>query len=270
MQIKGGENNLAFIELASMPEYKLCLLKKNITPNDEEIFNIVTENGIKYYRYYAVVEDTEEKLYVASVEDAEQIIQTLKDKCSDNQDRITFIEKYEIELKEFASIDSAVASLYKEPTVKKATAVAKAAVNSNISTSRVMSNDSSSLGVNLIKPISGTISSRFGSRSSVRSGVHTGLDIAAPYGTKIKAAASGTVVYAGDKGSLGLLVVISHGNGVQTYYGHCSSIDVSVGDQVSQGATIARVGSTGNSTGNHLHLEIRVNGVARNPQNYLY
>ncbi len=66
------------------------------------------------------------------------------------------------------------------------------------------------------------------------------------------------------------MVAISHGNGVQTYYAHCSKLYVSVGDKVSQGSSIAAVGSTGNSTGNHLHLEIRVNGVAYNPQNYLY
>ena len=264
------EDNVAFIELDDMPEYKLCLLKKDITTNDEEIFNKVTENGIKYYHYYAILEDTEEKIYVASISDAEDIVQKLKDKCSDNQDKITFIEKYEKELKEFTSIDTAVASLYKEPAIQKATAVAKANVNSNISTSRKLSNDSSSLGINLIKPLNGRISSKFGSRSSVRSGVHTGLDVAASYGSSIKAAASGTVVFAGYKGSLGNLVVISHGNGVQTYYGHCSSIFVSVGDKVSQGAVIAKVGMTGNTTGPHLHLEIRVNGVARNPQNYLY
>ena len=263
-----GEHNLAFIELADMPEYKLCLLKKDITTSDEEIFNKVVENGTSYYRYYAVVEDDEEKIYVSSVDDAEEVIQELKEKCSDNQDTIAFVEKYETELKEFASIEQAVDILYKEPTVKKSVAVASS--STKISTSRIMSNDSSSLGINLIKPISGTISSKFGSRSSVRSGVHTGLDIAAPRGTPIKAVAAGTVVFAGTKGSLGKLVVLSHGNGIQTYYGHCSSIEVSVGDEVSQGAIIARVGSTGNSTGNHLHLEIRVNGVARNPQNYLY
>mgnify|MGYP000106149234 FL=1 len=66
------------------------------------------------------------------------------------------------------------------------------------------------------------------------------------------------------------MIVISHGNGIETYYGHCSKLYVEVGDKVSQGETIAAVGSTGNSTGPHLHLEIRVNGVAYNPQNYVY
>ena len=130
------------------------------------------------------------------------------------------------------------------------------------------------IGISLIKPITGTISSKFGSISSVRNGAHTGLDIAAPTGTAIKAAASGTITYSGWKGGYnggyGYLVVISHGNGVETYYGHCSKLYVSVGDEVSQGDTIAAVGSTGNSTGPHMHLEVRVNGVAYNPQNYIY
>ena len=268
---KGGENNLAFIEVENMPEYKLCLLKRNFNTNDEEIFQKVVENGTNYYRYYAILEDSEEKLYVSSIEDAEKIIQTLKDKTSDNQNQIAFVEVFDKELKDFTSVDEAVSSLYKAPAIKKSTAVAKqSSGGAYISTSRDMSNDSSSLGISLIKPVYGTISSRFGARSSIRSGAHTGLDIATSRGTPIKAAASGTVVYAGYKGSLGNLVVISHGNGVQTYYGHCQTIKVSVGDQVSQGAVIATVGSTGNSTGSHLHLEIRVNGVARNPQNYLY
>lgn len=266
--LKGnGENNLAFIEVDDMPEYKICMLKKDITTNDEEIFQKVVENGINYYHYYAILEDTDEKLYVGSIEEAEGVIQELKNRTSDNQDQISFIEKFETELPEFTSVDIAVSSLYKEPAIKKA---AVQVAKTNISTSRSMSNERTSLGISLIKPVNGTISSKFGSISSVRSGAHTGLDIAAPYGTKLKAAASGTVVYAGNKGSLGRLIVISHGNGIQTYYGHCSDIDVEVGDKVSQGAYIGKIGMTGNTTGPHLHFEIRVNGVARNPQNYVY
>ena len=133
-----------------------------------------------------------------------------------------------------------------------------------------MSQSTVSLGVSLIKPVNGTLSSRFGANSRIRSGAHTGLDIATSSGTPIKAAASGTVTFAGWKGSYGNLLVITHSNGVQTYYGHCSKLYVSAGQKVSQGQNVAAVGSTGNSTGPHLHFEIRVNGVACNPQKYVY
>ena len=98
---------------------------------------------------------------------------------------------------------------------------------------------------------------------------HSGIDIAVPYGTSVKAADGGTVTFAGYKGSYGYLVIIDHGNGEQTYYGHNSSLLVSPGDKVYQGQTIAKAGSTGRSTGSHCHFEIRVNGTQVNPSAYL-
>ena len=121
-----------------------------------------------------------------------------------------------------------------------------------------------------VTPVSGSITSRFGAVSSIRSGAHTGTDIAAPSGTPIKAVASGTVTFAARSGSYGNLIKISHENGVETWYGHCSELYATEGQQVEAGEVIAAVGSTGNSTGPHLHLEIRVNGTAVNPQTYLY
>ena len=120
------------------------------------------------------------------------------------------------------------------------------------------------------KPITGVITSRFGSRESIRSYPHSGLDIAAPYGTSIKSASKGKVIFSGDKGSYGNLIIVDCGNGVQIYYGHCSKLYAKVGDTVKAGDVIGAVGSTGNSTGNHLHFEIKINGVSVNPQNYIY
>lgn len=122
-----------------------------------------------------------------------------------------------------------------------------------------------------IRPISGgTITSGFGYRYLFGSySFHQGVDFASSYGTPIKAADGGTVTYAGWQGSYGKLVVITHDNGDKTYYAHCSSLDVSVGDKVYQGQVIARMGSTGNSTGNHVHFEIRVNGQPVNPMDYI-
>lgn len=261
----GSESNVAFVEIEELPEYHLCLLKKDVVTNDAEIFDMVKSLGTTYYKYYAVLESTEPKAYVATYEEAEKIIEELKNKSSANQEKLTYVEVYETELEEFTTVENAVASLYVKPVVKQ-----KTVSTTKVTTSSKMSNEYRNIGISLIRPISGTITSRFGSRSSVRVGAHTGLDIAAPKGTSIKAAASGTVIHAGWKGSLGNLVIISHGNGVQTYYGHCSQILVSAGQKVSQGDIIAKVGSTGNSTGPHLHLEVRVDGVALNPQNYVY
>ena len=119
-------------------------------------------------------------------------------------------------------------------------------------------------------PVSGRISSRYGVSSRLRKSKHTGLDIATPKGTPIKVVAEGKVTCASYKGAYGNLVKVDHGNGLETWYAHTSKMYVSVGKQVKAGEVIAAVGSTGNSTGNHLHLEIRINGKHVNPQDYLY
>ena len=119
-------------------------------------------------------------------------------------------------------------------------------------------------------PITGKITSRYGVSSSIRSSKHTGLDISATKGTPIKVVADGTITFAKYNGSYGNLVKVDHGNGVETWYAHTSKMYVKVGNQVKAGDVIAAVGSTGNSTGPHLHLEIRVNGHHVNPQLYLY
>jgi len=99
--------------------------------------------------------------------------------------------------------------------------------------------------------------------------MHDGIDIAASSGTPIHAAASGTVIYAGWMEGYGNLVVIDHGNGLSTAYGHQSSIAVGNGQAVAQGQTIGYVGTTGHSTGPHLHFEVRVNGAPVDPLGYL-
>lgn len=119
-------------------------------------------------------------------------------------------------------------------------------------------------------PTTGRISSYFGGRTLY--GVydyHSGLDVASSYGTNIVAADGGTVTFAGWRSSYGNMVIITHDNGWQTYYAHCSSLLVSSGAKVYRGQSIAKMGSTGNSTGNHLHFEVRINGTAVNPLSYL-
>ena len=110
------------------------------------------------------------------------------------------------------------------------------------------------------------ISSQYGSRSR---GWHTGVDFAAPCNTSIYAWKDGTVTFAGWSGSYGKMIVIDHGNGQVSRYAHCNGYAVQVGQTVSQGQVIGYVGTTGNSTGYHLHFEILINGNFVNPMNYL-
>ena len=266
---EGGENsNIAFVQVDNLPEYKMCLLKRNIVTNDDEIFEKIKQSGVTYYKYYAIMEGEEEKAYVSDFAKAEEIVTKLKEKDSNNIDKITILEMYDVDLKDFAEVEATVAALYQKKVVP--VVVKKKVSTGKVNTSTTISNKKVALNLNLIRPISGIISSRFGHVSSRRVSKHTGLDIAAATGTKIKAAAGGTVTFSGYKGSFGYMVVINHGNGIETYYAHCSKLYVSAGQKVNQGDVIAAVGNTGNSTGPHLHLEIRINGVAYNPQNYLY
>lgn len=264
---KGDGENIAYVNIDELPDYKLCLLKKDIATNDEEIFDTVKETGTAYYRYYAILDDGEEKSYVATFAEAEQVVAGLKEKNSANKEKITILEKYEAEAEDIVSSEEVISTLYEQPPVvkKAATTTYKVASTKGVNTTSQKVN----LGISIIQPVSGVVTSRFGARWGKS---HKGIDIGAPKGTAVKAVAAGTVTLSsyGYNGGYGNYVIISHGNGVETVYGHCSSLIATVGQKVSQGQAIARVGSTGRSTGNHLHLEIRVNGIAQNPQNYLY
>jgi len=122
-----------------------------------------------------------------------------------------------------------------------------------------------------IKPTTGTITSNFGYRRSPfgsRREFHDGVDIAAPYGTDIVATADGMVTFAGYKSGYGNTVTIDHGYGFQTSYCHNSKNVVKAGQKVKKGKVIAKVGSSGRSTGPHVHYMIYVNGALKNPKDY--
>ena len=121
-------------------------------------------------------------------------------------------------------------------------------------------------------PVDGRITGGYGTRVDPFSGegeYHTGMDMGAPVGTPVSAAADGTVTHAGWFNGYGRLVVIDHGNGYQTYYGHLSRVDVLEGQSLRQGERVGAVGSSGHSTGPHLHYEVRIGGVPVNPYRFL-
>lgn len=277
----GDGKDIAFVDMKDMPTYEVCLLKKNVSTNDDDIFNKVISSGTSYYKYYVITSADQSKLsYVNSFKEAQEVIGDLKDKDSANVDTLGIVEKYDVAKVDCGTVDDAVNNFYEKKEETKS--------NTTVKTTNTKSSNSSAyedvgtkiysdvgtptdLGVSLIKPVTGIISSRFGIR---RIDNHKGLDIAAPKGTAIKAATGGTVIFAGygsgaNYGGYGNAVVIQSGK-VKIIYGHCSKLYVQKGAQVAQGQLIGAVGSTGFSTGNHLHFEIRVNGVAVNPQKYIY
>ena len=117
-----------------------------------------------------------------------------------------------------------------------------------------------------LRPISGVITSRYGTRNMR---AHKGVDIAGNHGDDIFAADTGVVTYSGWCEGYGNLIIIDHQNGYVTYYGHCSKLYANVGDSVLKGDVIATVGSTGRSTGPHLHFEVRLNGEDYDPLKFI-
>ena len=122
-------------------------------------------------------------------------------------------------------------------------------------------------------PFPGSITSTFGHRENPFGGyaveTHKGLDIKGPFGAPVKAMAKGKVEFAGLRGGFGNCIMLKHGNGFETLYGHLSKILVNVGEQIEIGQQIGNIGSTGRSTGPHLHYEVHMNGQQINPQSFL-
>ena len=265
----GQGDNVAFVQIDELPKYEMCLLKNNIVANDDEIFEKVISKGTTYYEYYTVTLDGEEKAAFATYDDAQKVISDLKDKESDNIDKLGVVKKYELALADFSDTAKVVDDLY-EAKEKPVINTSTTSSYSYSAYTKTVNNTGNvvQLGMALVEPTNGVITSRFGYR---RTSFHTGLDIANSTGTPIKAAASGVVEFAGTTTSgYGKYIVVGHGNGIETYYAHCSQLYVTAGQKVSAGEVIASMGSTGNSTGSHLHFEVRVHGSCQNPQNYVF
>lgn len=127
-------------------------------------------------------------------------------------------------------------------------------------------NDDTDTDDEFLNPTLGVLTSNFGTRWGR---LHSGIDIGADEGEAICAAKSGRVIFSGTANGYGNYIKIDHGGGLETAYGHCSVLAANVGDEVERGQTIAYVGSTGNSTGPHLHFEVKIDGEFKNPLDYV-
>ncbi len=260
--------NIDFVSLDDMPNYEFKLVNRSQETNEEEIMLALKENAQIMYKYYAVILNEETVGLVDNIDEAEQAINQIKEEHKDDEVNLelSVTENYTENISDISIETVQVAQAQVEEKVSTLVAEKEAQKEEEEKSKYPNVN-----GVLLaVTPVSGTITSRFGVVSSIRSGAHTGTDIAAPTGTPIKAVAAGTVTFAENSGPYGNLIKITHENGVETWYGHCSKLYATVGQKVDAGDIIAAVGSTGNSTGPHLHLEIRIDGTAINPQNYLY
>lgn len=247
--INTKEENIVIVNIENMPEYELNLVTWDKADSTDEVLQKVKDTSIVTYKLYAIKLGEESTEFVSTTEEAQEVVEELKEEYNGILDlQITVEEIYTTNLENINSIDMQVAK-------------------ANLDTEIIENCDSAINGVILTKPVTGTVSSRYGTRWGR---AHTGLDISAQTGTPIYSCSKGTVKYTGWYGGYGNLVIVDHGNGIETYYGHCSKIYVSKGQEVTKDTILAAVGSTGNSTGPHLHLEIRKNGVVQNPQKYLY
>ena len=251
------DESIAFVALDNVEYNKQLVSIDDI--NNENIIALLKQSAKNIYNVYEIsgVEGTE-SIFVNSKSEAEELVNEYKEKYAELEP------------------DLKISTLYLEEKVSDETIQeAKNKINEELDQKLEEKKEIEKRTVNGIYlaclPVEGgTISSRYGSIESVRNHAHGGLDVAAREGTTIKAAASGTVKFAGVNGGYGNLVIIDHGNGVETYYGHCSALYVNEGQYVEAGEKIAAVGSTGSATGSHLHFEVRINGVTTNPQKYLY
>lgn len=264
---KTESDNVAFITLNSEPNYTWTLVSNEQKTNEEEILESIKDDMVTTYTAYGITIDDDIKTFVNSEEDAENIINSVKEEYEQKNIDINVGIKqiYTEDTIRTVENNDAIETVVKIADAKKENEKKEQEENKKAEAIAIVNDVAISC-----KPVSGTITSRFGEVSRIRSSSHTGLDIAASTGTDIKACSDGTIIFAGTKGSYGKLVKIQHSNGVETWYGHCSKIYVKEGQEVKAGDVIAAVGSTGNSTGSHLHLEIRINGTAVNPQKYLY
>ena len=265
--ISGETKNVDSINLSEEPEYELKLVNRTLETNESQIATEIEDEVVVTYKYYDVAYKNETIQSVDTIEEAEEIVNEIKENNSEQDVDLTIIEKYTENEEEVKTSELEVAKTETQTIVAERIAEEQKQKEEEERINSLPDINGIKLAVT---PIEGTITSRYGVSSRIRKSTHTGLDIAATSGTPIKVVAAGTVIAASYDGSYGKLVKVDHGNGVETWYAHTSKMYVKVGEQVEAGDVIAAVGSTGNSTGPHLHLEIRVNGEHVNPQDYLY
>lgn len=263
IELTTEDDKANFYDLEEPIIYEFKFLKKRFSGEDDKIVKEIKSKAIPKYKYFVLdLNDGINKYYFSKISDAVNVKDELKSKNSKNAEQINIKVEYTQSKQHEEASETVVNRLYKKKYVTTYDYLA----------SRGMLTEKIDIPIELSRPISGIVTSGFSLRRYLfgTTAPHTGTDIARESGAAIKAAADGIVIYAGySQTGYGNLVVIDHGEGQHTRYAHCSAIYVRAGQEVKEGQKIAAVGSTGQSTGPHLHFEVRYEAIALNPEYYV-
>lgn len=258
------------VYLESEPTFETSYTRDSLIAKQNVYTNLRAEMKTEYTVYQVAV-DGENKMKFDTQDEADKYADNLKTEVSklnvevkeekvEDKGEITTVERADSILKDIVDRNKPVET--PTATVSKTTNTTS---TSNVTTA-------ATIGATSVQATGGgvwpTVNRRINCQYMGYSG-HTGIDLGGAVGTAIYAYKSGTVTFAGWGSGYGLHVKIDHGNGITTYYAHCSELFVSVGQQVSEGQMIAKIGMTGYTTGPHLHFEVRINGVPVNPYPYI-
>lgn len=250
--------NVLSVSIPAEPEYQIKFVNKKQQTSESDILIAIQKSMVINYQYFDIFVSNEKLESVDTWTDAQVVLTYLKEKNSDLQIEIKEVHTRNVEDIKTDSLD-----------VAKSNILNKLKLNDKVE-QVVEENTENVNGIKIASlPVNGNITSRYGVSSRIRVSTHTGLDMGAVTGTPIKVVANGTVESACYSGSYGNLIKINHGNGVETWYGHTSKMYVKAGQKVQAGDIIAEVGSTGNSTGPHLHFEVRYQERIVDPQKIL-
>ncbi|AKA71289.1 peptidoglycan DD-metalloendopeptidase family protein [Clostridium scatologenes] len=242
----------------------------NRIENSDHIKKLILENSNTKVNAVLMKSDGKEVSVLANEAEIRNTLDEIKNSYKEEKDdlklvnHITYI-KESVEIGKVNTVEQTIKNIdanSKNPIIKFSKNIEQNSLGNNLTLSRGSTNKVSFMGV----PSQGTITSPFGSRWGT---VHQGIDIGASMGAPICAAMDGKVFCTEWEDGYGNVIKIDHGNGMQTIYAHCSKICSNIGEYVKRGEKIGEVGSTGRSTGPHVHFEVRVNGKPENPLNYL-
>ncbi len=265
---KSNTDSTVKVYLENEPTFEISYIRDSLLQK-QDIYSNLRANIKTEYVIYKVVVNGETKMTFSTQDDANKYSESIKKEVSKLDTKV--VEEKVEQVGEITSIEMAdsiskdIIDKNKPVEVKKPTTTKRTSTSTTKTASAQVANSAAMQG-GIWPTVAHYISSPYGWRWGT---IHTGTDIAGKYGDPIYAYKDGLVVYSGWAGSYGNLVKVDHGNGFATWYAHCSKLLVTAGQEVKQGQTISLMGSTGFSTGNHVHFEVRINGVHVNSYPYI-